>query len=74
MYTAPIKSEKEREIERKLTAPVPMLNFSDVPLKDVVKELQATQGINIFLDQRVAGTSRASAWNSRFRSGWKTSR
>ena len=52
MYTAPVKSEKEREIERKLTAPVPMLNFSNVPLKDVVKELQATQGINIFLDQR----------------------
>ena len=50
MYTAPVKSEKERDIERKLSTPV-SLGFNDVPLHQVVDELRATQGINIFVDQ-----------------------
>ncbi len=52
MYTAPIKSEKEREIERKLTSPVPMLNFNDAPLESVITDLRATMGVNIYVDQR----------------------
>ena len=51
MYTAPIKSEKERDIERKLSTPV-TLNFSDAPLHQVVDDLRATQGMNIYVDQQ----------------------
>ena len=39
MYTAPVKSEKERDIERKLTNPVPQLNFSNTRLDTVITDL-----------------------------------
>ncbi len=48
---APVKSEKERDIERKLSTPV-TLNFSDAPLHQVVDDLRATQGMNIYVDQQ----------------------
>ena len=50
MYPAHVKSEKERDLERKLSTPVTM-SFSDAPLRQVVDELRATQGINIFVDK-----------------------
>ena len=48
---APVKSEKERDIEHRLTTPVTM-NFSDAPLHQVVDDLRATQGMNIYVDQQ----------------------
>ena len=50
-----------------------MLNFSNAPLKQVVKELQATQDINIFLDQRALNEQGVSLERP-ISSGWKTSR
>jgi type II secretory pathway component GspD/PulD (secretin) len=41
-----IKSPKEQEIERSLSAPV-TVNFVDTPLKQVLEVLSNTQGINI---------------------------
>src|SRR5262249_41466124 len=47
---ATAKSEKVREIEHRLLAPV-TLNFTDTPLKHVIDDLRAWQGINIYVDQ-----------------------
>jgi type II secretory pathway component GspD/PulD (secretin) len=46
----PRKKEGEREIERKLSTPV-NLNFTDVPLKSVIEDLRAYNGINIYVDE-----------------------
>jgi len=46
----PRKKEGEREIERKLNTPV-NLNFTDVPLKSVIEDLRAYNGINIYVDE-----------------------
>ena len=48
-FTAGTKSEKDREIERRLLAPV-TLNFTDTPLKSVIDDLRAWQQINIYVD------------------------
>jgi type II secretory pathway component GspD/PulD (secretin) len=47
--TAGTKSERDREIERRMLAPV-TLNFNDTPLKSVIDDLRAWQGINIYVD------------------------
>jgi protein involved in polysaccharide export with SLBB domain len=44
------QSQKEREVERKLATPV-TLNFTDAPLKTVIEDLRAFQGINICVDE-----------------------
>ena len=44
------KSEKERGIEAKLSAPV-TLNFTDAPLKQVIDDLRGWENINIYVDQ-----------------------
>jgi type II secretory pathway component GspD/PulD (secretin)/tetratricopeptide (TPR) repeat protein len=48
-FTAGTKSEKDKEIERRMLAPV-TLNFTDTPLKSVIDDLRAWQGINIYVD------------------------
>ncbi len=48
--TVGTKSETVRQIEHKLTTPV-TLNFTDTPLKNVIDDLRAWQGINIFVDE-----------------------
>ncbi len=45
------KSEKEREIEHKLSTPV-RLNFNDTPLEQVLEDLGSWHGINIVPDTR----------------------
>jgi type II secretory pathway component GspD/PulD (secretin) len=47
--TAGTKSEKDKEIERRMLAPV-TLNFTDTPLKSIIDDLRAWQGINIYVD------------------------
>jgi len=59
-YPASLHSKTEREIERKLTTPVPLLNFTDVPLDEVINELRATTGLNIYVDQRALETENIS--------------
>jgi type II secretory pathway component GspD/PulD (secretin) len=49
-FTATSKSERVKEIERRLLSPV-TLNFTDTPLKHVIEDLRAWQGINIFVDE-----------------------
>jgi type II secretory pathway component GspD/PulD (secretin) len=49
-FTPPRRNEKEREIERKLSTPV-TLNFTDAPLKTVIEDIRAFQGMNIFVDE-----------------------
>jgi type II secretory pathway component GspD/PulD (secretin) len=44
-----IKSEKEIEIERRLSLPI-SIDFRDTPLKDVIQELRSLTGINIVPD------------------------
>jgi general secretion pathway protein D len=46
----PRRSVEERNIERKLTAPV-NLNFTNAPLRTVIDDLRAFQGINIYVDE-----------------------
>jgi type II secretory pathway component GspD/PulD (secretin) len=48
------RGEKERDIERRLSTPV-NLNFNDVPLKTVIDDLRAYQGINIYVDEPALG-------------------
>jgi type II secretory pathway component GspD/PulD (secretin) len=48
-FTATTKTEKVREIEHRLSAMV-TLNFTDTPLKSVIDDLRAWQGINIYVD------------------------
>jgi type II secretory pathway component GspD/PulD (secretin) len=45
------KSEKEREIEHKLSTRV-TLNFTDAPLRQVMDDLRASYGVNIYVDQQ----------------------
>jgi type II secretory pathway component GspD/PulD (secretin) len=45
-----VRSEKEREIEQHLLAPVNM-NFTDIPLGKVLDELSTWHGINIYPDR-----------------------
>src|SRR5262249_13404730 len=45
------RSEKERQIERLLSKPV-TLNFTNVPLQQVVDDISAYQQINIYIDHR----------------------
>jgi type II secretory pathway component GspD/PulD (secretin) len=49
-FTAPLHNEKEKEIERRLNAPV-TLSFSDAPLKDVIRDIRAEQQMNIVVDE-----------------------
>ncbi len=49
---APVHSEKELEIERKLTTPVTALNFTDAKLGQVLDDLRAWENINIYIDQK----------------------
>jgi type II secretory pathway component GspD/PulD (secretin) len=44
------KSEKEREIYRKLDGPISSMDFKDTPLKQVLEDLQGWTGINIVPD------------------------
>ena len=44
------KTEKEREIESKLHTKV-TLNFTDAPLRQVMDDLRASYGVNIYVDQ-----------------------
>jgi type II secretory pathway component GspD/PulD (secretin) len=44
------KSDKEREIESKLRKTV-TLNFTDAPLRQVIDDLRASYGVNIYVDQ-----------------------
>jgi type II secretory pathway component GspD/PulD (secretin) len=46
----PRHSEKEREIERRLSTPV-NLNFKDTPLRQVVADIRAFHAINIWIDE-----------------------
>src|SRR5262249_36483975 len=48
-YTTPRRSEKERDIERRLNSPV-TLNFTNAPLRQVIEDLRAWQGMNIYID------------------------
>jgi type II secretory pathway component GspD/PulD (secretin)/tetratricopeptide (TPR) repeat protein len=48
--TATSKTEKVREIERRLLAPV-TLNFTGTPLRSIIDDLRAWQGINIYVDE-----------------------
>src|SRR5262249_29425505 len=50
MFTLKTKGEKEREIERRLLAPV-TLNFTNTSLRQVLEDLRGLQGINIFVDE-----------------------
>jgi len=45
-----IRSQKELEIERKLSEPI-TLSFTETPLGDVVEFLQNATGVNVFLDR-----------------------
>jgi type II secretory pathway component GspD/PulD (secretin) len=45
-----IKTEREREIEQKLSLPI-TVDFKDVPLKNVIEDLRDMTGINIVPDQ-----------------------
>jgi type II secretory pathway component GspD/PulD (secretin) len=45
-----IRSEKEREIYRKLDGPIPSMDIKDQPLSQILDDLQATEGINIVPD------------------------
>jgi type II secretory pathway component GspD/PulD (secretin) len=45
------KTDKEREIESKLHTKV-TLNFTDAPLKQVIDDLRASYGVNIYVDQQ----------------------
>jgi type II secretory pathway component GspD/PulD (secretin) len=47
------KSEKEREIERRLSMPV-NLNFTDTPLRQVLDDMRTFYGINIWTDEQAA--------------------
>jgi type II secretory pathway component GspD/PulD (secretin)/tetratricopeptide (TPR) repeat protein len=48
-FAATTKSAAMREIEHRLSAMV-TLNFTDTPLKSVIDDLRAWQGINIYVD------------------------
>jgi type II secretory pathway component GspD/PulD (secretin) len=43
-------STEERNIERKLTAPI-SLSFANQPLREVISYIQGDQGLNIFIDE-----------------------
>jgi type II secretory pathway component GspD/PulD (secretin) len=43
------KSDKEREIEHRLSTPI-NLSFTDTPLKQVIEDIRTWQGINIYVD------------------------
>jgi type II secretory pathway component GspD/PulD (secretin) len=45
----PRKTAEERTIERKLSSPV-NLNFTNAPLRQVIDDLRAFQGVNIYVD------------------------
>jgi type II secretory pathway component GspD/PulD (secretin)/tetratricopeptide (TPR) repeat protein len=45
------KSEKEREIYRRLDGPITSLDFKDTPLRQVLDDLQGWTGINIVPDE-----------------------
>jgi type II secretory pathway component GspD/PulD (secretin) len=53
------RSDREREIERRLTAPV-SLNFSNVPLRQAIEEMRAMTGINIIPDMPALEEDRVS--------------
>ncbi len=44
------KSEREREIERRLTSPI-TLNFADTPLRQVLEDIRSWEGLNIYIDK-----------------------
>jgi type II secretory pathway component GspD/PulD (secretin) len=46
-----LKNGKEREITRRLEAPVSTLDYKDTPLKQILDDLQVTTGINIVPDE-----------------------
>ena len=48
--TTKTKSEREKDIERRLLMPV-TLNFTDTPLKSVIEDLRAWQSMNIWVDK-----------------------
>jgi type II secretory pathway component GspD/PulD (secretin) len=48
-YSFDVKTEKEREIERRLALPI-SLDFKDTPLKQVIDDLRDLTGINIVAD------------------------
>jgi type II secretory pathway component GspD/PulD (secretin) len=50
-FTAPLRNEKEKDIERRLNTPV-TLSFSDTPLKTVIADLRLDQNLNIYVDDR----------------------
>jgi hypothetical protein len=43
-------TDKEREIERRLSTPV-NVNFTDMPLRAVIDDIRSWQGINIYIDE-----------------------
>ena len=49
-FPSPRKSAQERNIERKLTAPV-SLSFANAPLRQVIEDIRGDQGINIYVDE-----------------------
>ena len=49
-FPSPRKSAQERNIERKLTAPV-SLSFANAPLRQVIEDIRGDQAINIFVDE-----------------------
>jgi type II secretory pathway component GspD/PulD (secretin) len=46
-----IRTDKEREIYRKLDGPISSLDYKDTPLKQILEDLQVTSGINIVPDE-----------------------
>jgi type II secretory pathway component GspD/PulD (secretin) len=48
---SPYHNQKEREIERKLTTPV-TLNWNNAPLRQVIEDLRAWEGLTIYVDDK----------------------
>jgi len=55
----PRRNEKEREIEHRLSLPV-SLNWTDAPLRQVIDDLRAWQGINIWVDDQALASEAVS--------------
>jgi type II secretory pathway component GspD/PulD (secretin) len=55
------KSEKEREIERRLQSPGPAVKFDNTPLKQVLDDLRELTGLNIVTDQPALDEANISA-------------
>jgi type II secretory pathway component GspD/PulD (secretin) len=45
-----VKTEKEREIYRRLDAPIASWDYKDMPLKQIIDDLQVSTGLNIVPD------------------------